>query len=235
MTLTKKINISEIIELYDMQNRENSKHISSITGLIGEDLLSGLLKHYLCRNEDGVDVKIDESVTPKQKGKNGKMLDRWILTSKLGVADKCYQTEIKNWSSHSLSGVKFDFNPELPLDFDTNKSDEIFNKIWDNNAGEILHPSVNKVLYEMHNKPSEIELNPEPLVCFWMPITFKGIKKPFFNLNHQNITKKGFKGVSFFSGSIYLRSLLHSDINEIEIEMPNVIKRMSLITPLFNN
>ena len=135
MTLTKKINISEIIELYDMQNRENSKHISSITGLIGEDLLSGLLKHYLCRNEDGVDVKIDESVTPKQKGKNGKMLDRWILTSKLGVADKCYQTEIKNWSSHSLSGVKFDFNPELPLDFDTNKSDEIFNKIWDKTYG----------------------------------------------------------------------------------------------------
>jgi hypothetical protein len=229
---TKKINIEEVIKLYDTQNKDNSKHISSITGLIGEDLISGLFKKYLM-DQEGIDVEIYPSCTPKQQGKTGKMLDRWILISKFGKPEICYQTEIKNWSSHSLSGVKFDFIPNNPLYFDTNKSNEIFNKIWDNNLGEIIHPSVNKVLYEMNNKPSEVELIPEPLVCFWMPITFKGVKKPFFNLNHPNITKKGFKGISFFSGSIYLRSLLDSNINEIEIEMPNLIKRMSLITPLF--
>lgn len=233
MTLTKKINISKIIELYDMQNRENSKHISSITGLIGEDLLSGLLKHYLCRNEDGVDVKIDESVTPKQKGKNGKMLDRWILKLKDGNPEVCFQTEIKNWSSHSLSGVKFNFNIKSPMDFDTNKSEEIFNKIWDNANGEIIHPSVKKVLFEMNNKPSDFNVKAQPLVCFWMPIMNNSNIQPFFTVNHENINKKGFDYLSFFSGSIYLRSLLYSRIYDIDIEMPNLIKRNSLMHTLF--
>jgi hypothetical protein len=233
--VTKKINIKAVIELYDTQNRDNSKHISSITGLIGEDLISGLFKHYLMGKQDGIHVEIYPSYTPKQQGKTGKMLDRWILTSKFGTADICYQTEIKNWSSHSLSGVKFEFDPKRPLNFDTNKSDEIFNKIWDNKIGEIIHPSVQKVLYEMHNKPSEVKVKAEPLVCFWMPITFNGEIEPFFNKTHPNISTKGFNNVSFFSGSIYLRSLLFFGVNEIEIEMPNLNFRLDLIKPLFIN
>jgi hypothetical protein len=235
MTLTTKIKISEIIELYDLQNKENSKHISSITGLIGEDLLSGLLKHYLCRNENGVDVIIHESVTPKQIGKNGKMLDRWILKLKDGKPEVCFQTEIKNWSSHSLSGVKFNLNTENPYDFEIGESDKIFNKIWDKNNGELLDPSVGKVLFEMNNKPNDFNVKVQPLVCFWMPITNNSNIQPFFTINHENINKKGFDNLSFFSGSIYLRTLLKDKIEEIEIEMPNVIKRMSLITPLFIN
>jgi hypothetical protein len=119
-------NIEELIKFYDLKG-ENSKNASSVTGLIGEDLITGIFKHYLESKSPKPKVNV---LIENPKEKNGRWLDRWIIQEN-GNENICYQTEIKNWSAHSLGGVNFEYNPKNPMDFKTIDSDKIFSKIWD--------------------------------------------------------------------------------------------------------
>ena len=67
-------NIDELIKFYDLKG-ENHKHASSVTGLIGEDLITGIFKHYLESKSPKPKVNV---LTENPKEKNGRWLDRWM-------------------------------------------------------------------------------------------------------------------------------------------------------------
>lgn len=225
------LNIDEIIMFYDLKG-ENHKHASSITGIIGEDMISGIFKDFLQRHNYNSEVRI---LPENPKEKNGKWLDRWIIY-KTENKITCYQTEIKNWSAHSLGGKHFDYNKNNALSFDFSESNEIFKKIWDSNNYEFRDPSVNKVFKKMKvNETIEgfTFKTIEPLVCFWMPITRNSIAEPIIEINIDNESKE-FKKVTIFSASIYLRKLKSSGIDKIEIEPGSIIRRMKKLNELFS-
>jgi hypothetical protein len=224
-------NIDELIKFYDLKG-ENSKHASSVTGLIGEDLITGIFKHYLESKSPNSKVNV---LTENPKEKNGRWLDRWIIQEN-GNENICYQTEIKNWSAHSLGGVHFEYDPSNPLDFKTLDSDKIFNKIWDDAKMEFKDAAVNKVLKQMKSN-AELDSLPskiiEPLVCFWMPITRSSVKDPIIELNISN-ANTNFNTVTIFSSSIYLRKLRSGGIITIEIESGQIAARMDKLNNLFS-
>jgi hypothetical protein len=224
------INIDEIIMFYDLKG-ENHKYASSITALIGEDLISGIFKHFL----QGLNYNSEVIILPENpKEKNGKWLDRWII-QKIENAVTCYQTEIKNWSAHSLGGKHFDYIKNSYLSFDISESNKIFAKTWDSNKQEFQDPSVNKVLKKMKaNDTIEryTQKTIEPLVCFWMPITRNSVIEPIIEINIDDKIQE-FKKVTIFSASIYLRKLKSSGIDNIEIEPGSIIKRMKKLNDLF--
>jgi hypothetical protein len=224
-------NIDELIKFYDLKG-ENSKHASSVTGLIGEDLITGIFKHYLESKSPNSKINV-LSENPKEK--KGRWLDRWIIQEN-GNKNICYQTEIKNWSAHSLGGVHFEYDPNQSLDFNTLDSDKIFNKIWDDSKMEFKDAAVNKVLKQMKSN-AELDTLPnkiiEPLVCFWMPITRSSVKDPIIELNISN-TNTIFKKATIFSSSIYLRKLKSGGLTTIEIESGQIATRMQKLNNLFS-
>jgi len=225
------IKIKEIIKFYDEKENENSKHVSSITAIIGEDLGAGLIKHYFKKNKIESEI-ID--ITPREKVNKGagKWLDRWIK-----VYDNetiYYQTEIKNWSSYSKGGKKIILH-ESEL---VKMANERFAKEWLKQKQRFKEDAVNKVLLDMkinkedynsHNFPKIKQEFVKPLICYWWPILKDLDQSPFFEVDCSKNKETSFKKVYFFSMSMYLRCLLKNGTETINIEAPNVIKRYKLI------
>lgn len=224
-------NIDELIKFYDLKG-ENHKHASSVTGLIGEDLITGIFKHYLERNRSNSTVNV---LAENPKEKKGRWLDRWIIQEN-GSENICYQTEVKNWSAHSLGGIHFDYDPNNPLEFETLDSNKIFDKTWDDEKHEFKNPAVNKVLKQMKSN-ADLDSLPnktiEPLVCFWMPITKSSVKEAIIELKISN-SNTNFDRVTIFSASIYIRQLRSDGDTEIEIESGHIATRMEKLNNLFS-
>lgn len=247
------LNIKELIEFYDCKEEGLTKPASSISGLIGEDLIAGLFKHYLensydfNKNEERIEIK---DISIKSAGRTGKMLDRWILHQKKGGYKVAYQTEIKNWSVHSLGGKSL---PPLDLKnpfqgiLECAKSN--FSKTWRKDElgkGGFIDKSVGKVLKLM--KEDEVVKNAVivPLVCFWMPICNEDVKSaenlsPFFEKECSNnieinpfVNDGKFDKVYFFSASIYLRSILKNNPEKefIDISSNNINSRINFLKNL---
>lgn len=240
-----RIDIIKLLKFYD-EKENNKKPASSITGIIGEDLLAGLFKHYLDNQSESVTI-LDKSI--KSIGKSGKMLDRWILQKKSNEI-VAFQTEIKNWSAHSLGGEslpKLDVNNPYQGILEYAKKN--LEKTWrkdENGKGGFIDKSVGKVLKLMKEDDAVKNAIIAPLVCFWMPICNEDINSienlsPFFekecstNIEINPFANDGkFDKVFFFSASIYLRSILknNSDIKYIEIWSSNIKSRIDILNEL---
>jgi len=61
------IHIENVIRFYDEQERSNSNHVSSITGLVGEDLGAGLLKHFFEANNRECVIYNDSVTLPRNR------------------------------------------------------------------------------------------------------------------------------------------------------------------------
>ena len=224
-------NIDELIKFYDLKG-ENHKYASSVTGLIGEDLITGIFKHYLESQNSNVKVTV---LPENPKEEKGRWLDRWIV-QEIGTKNICFQTEIKNWSAHSLGGVHFEYDSNNPLNFETSDSDKIFDKTWDDQKFEFKDAAVNKVLKQMKSN-AYLDSIPnktiEPLVCFWMPITKSSVIAPIIELKISN-ANTNFDKVTIFSSSIYLRQLRRDGKTKIEIESGQIATRMERLNNLFS-
>jgi hypothetical protein len=234
-----KIYIEELISFYDEKRpKEAKKPASSITGIIGEDLIAGLFKHYI----EQEDKKNGEAKILSLNPKNGKWLDRWIIKSN-EHGKICYQTEIKNWSAHSFNGKSFHDLSEIQV---KEQATEIFNDLFQ--FGDLKDPSVGKVLHEMKGKTISDYfdcIEHRPLVCFWMPICKPNCQLvPFFEveiIENSKYNEGNFKTLAFFSASIYLRTLLkEKKYIEVEnkktilIEAPNISERLKRLNALVN-
>lgn len=222
-----KIDIEKIVEFFDNTIIKGSA--TSIAGILGEDLNAWAFKHFM-ENEMGNNVEILKNPVTTGK-KKGKWLDRWIYV-KNKKEEKLYQCEIKNWSSSAIGGYHLDKNSSKEKIIEACKhnwfrqSEAFFsNREFPN--------SVTKSLVEMKKPAEYININVEPVVIYWMPISCNDEIKPFFNvsvssLNNENI-KTSFKKFGVFSVSLYLRELLSRGNKIIEVDMPNVKDRMNIL------
>jgi Nuclease-related domain len=214
-----KFKRESLIRFYDEPNswsceiEGRGSHVSAITGLIGEDLIIALLRHYWKAQK--IDSHI-HSYQCNQRKKVGKRLDAWILSD-----STLYQVEVKNWSGHSLGGYNNELNaPAKALE-------EFAKQRWKHYFEGVsgLPPEISKVLIPM-SKPTEFStFEVIKLICFWSYVVDEkgmpyGIKK--FNDDVLHV----------FSASAYLRSITDT---VIELDMPRAEKRLSLLTGLISN
>lgn len=199
------INFYESPKSWDGTIVGRGSHVAAITGLIGEDLIMALVRHYWS-NIEKEESKII-SYQCNQGTKAGKRLDAWIEKG-----NKCiYQVEIKNWSAHSLGG--YDHPPigseQTLKDFAT--------KRWNHYFGDAtkLAPEIAKVAIDM---TTTSKLERKKLICFWAHIVNTD-GNPYSKVN----------AVEVFSASAYLRSLKD---DSIELELPRAELRLALLNNL---
>jgi hypothetical protein len=227
-----RLTIESIISFYDNKDTHDSKDASSITGLVGEELAAGLIKHYLEGKNMNVEILAEK---PTEGKKKGKWLDKWIKAQD-GSNCTYYQTEIKNWCSHSLSGQAISLNS---TDEELKKyAHNRFFEQWDNKHQKFNDAKVGKVLNVMRTPESLNQSTGKirPLICYWYPILNKSIDvlTPFFALDCSGI----FEQVDFFSMSIYMRQLLKEGHHTIELDMKQYegrIRRLNEMYCITNN
>lgn len=225
-----RLNIQSLLDLYDKRSDENKKITSAISGMLGEDLAAGLIKHYFVNSCNSIVRILDHKVTNRG---NGKRLDRWICAT-TGNKKILYQVEIKMWNSNSFNEVS-GIADNIKIDKQPYKN---LCKLWDDKKKVFKSENSKKVLTKMKkpenlkepNGPENIKrYRQKALICYWMQITpskntdlskFKG----FFN---KRVKGKGndFKTLSFFSLSFYLRYLKSNGDDSVEIDLPNYKQR----------
>lgn len=220
------LEIERIISLYDDKRPEDKEHVSSINGILGEEMAAGILGYYFKEEERVENVKILD-YKPTQGIRNGKRLDRWICVNS-GGSNLFYQTEIKNWGSHSYGAQK------VILKDIKEYAIRSFAKQWAD--GNMIHKDVKKVLLSM-KKPKEFKPGDRilPLICFWFPICKNATEemKPLFETGIST-PESTFDNLYFFSLSIYLRQLLEKGTSSIDIKANKFEKRMQIINECVN-
>src|SRR5437867_11663435 len=94
-----------LLDFYDDPQSElfaadgRGSHVSAITGLIGEDLILGLLLHYWKSQGDSARVISYQCTQGTIKGVR---LDAWVIKND----GELFQVEVKNWSAHSRDGYR---------------------------------------------------------------------------------------------------------------------------------
>jgi hypothetical protein len=239
-----KLNLKELIGFYDDPNRDkkNNKHVSAITGVIGEDLCTAVFVHFLTKKSDQVvEVLIGsdkDPLTPTQGGRRGKRLDRWIHV-KSAKKEMLYQCEIKNWAASAIGGER------LPINCTKEELNYCIIHHWDRQLTQYFRDTdqpnaVTKVLLGMQNLKQYAQVKVEPLIIYWMPILNPSIKstEPYFTVSLKELRipsafpRTDFSRLNFFSVSLYLRQLLEEGKKSLDLEMPNAEQRMKILSDI---
>lgn len=231
-----RINIEKLVQLLDGREVKYSGHITSVIGLVGEDINTEIFIDYLKTRKSikDKDIEIESKVNTGRK--KGPHLDRWIRAGK-----NLYQVEIKNWCSFQFGGY------ELPLNVKKQEIGVEASKKWERELRDYYENKeeinkVNKVLVEMKVpvKLSSYRKNVQPLVIHWMPISNNGVK-PFFSvpikflgLNNSFPINFKFTKVNYFSSSIYLRELIKNGKEELDLNLPNFKTRIEMVNQFIN-
>lgn len=215
-----RVDIETVLQFFDEKPPQSRGHATPIVAVAGEDLGAALLRHYLRRQWETVDV-LEQPVT--QGTQKGNRLDRWIRCTQGGVTIY-YQVEIKNWSAHAIGGkiLEVDASPEETSAYKV----ERWAKVWD---GATFRDEMKKVLIRM--KPPEPECTVEPVACYWFAVHPTGQRQPFF---YEQIDNEHFSRVWVFSMSAYLRELREEGISTLELEMPDTAVRIDWLKRLFS-
>jgi hypothetical protein len=218
----------QILSFYDNKAPDDGKDASAITGIVGEDVAAGLMKHYFDSTGNSCEILNEK---PTEGSKKGKWLDRWLKVHSDSTT-VFYQTEIKNWCSHSIGGkqILITATGQEIIDYAHRK----FYEEWDTDKETLRRHNVAKVLKTMR-QPRSIDFNNgkiEPLICFWYPILDTSINSliPFFCVD----CKDNFEKVYFFSLSIYLRVLLKRGETVVDIEMPHFEQRIRKLQEMYD-
>ena len=208
-----KFNRKELLKFYDERVNDEGRggDVSGITGLWGEDLILGLLRHFW-RHEESCESKI---VTYSCKSGKGPKLDAWIEKTPRKGKNALFQTEVKNWSAWSIDDGTLELGA-LKL--------RAYSEWWWKYFFEQkrLPARVAKVLKQMMRPKGCVNQVVTPLLCMW-PYMVGKHGKPYI------VGSRGSKQLHVFSGSAYLRSLTSK---YIEIEMPRTQRRLALMKEL---
>src|ERR1700676_5247450 len=103
-----KLNVKELLDFFDNKRDDVRHDISSVIGVVGEDLGAALFKRYY---EETFGKKVTVSPFPvlgviKNGTKKAPRLDRWIYVEQSKNKFTTYQTEIKNWSAYAIGARK---------------------------------------------------------------------------------------------------------------------------------
>lgn len=217
-----KLNVKELLDFFDNKKDDIRHDISSVIGVVGEDLGAALFKRY---HEETFGKKVIISPSSVVSGTmKGPRLDRWIYIEHSKNKFMAYQTEIKNWSSYAIGARRVGTDLKvIPGIGSMNLKDRIKQLEHKDRNGE------NKVFYPM-KKPIDFPDNAslEPLIIYWFVLSKDGKNlDPFFKVD-MNI--KGFKKLNVFSMSNYLRSIKSK---HIVLNMPSAEKRIKLLEKYF--
>src|SRR3989344_6553773 len=217
-----KLKVKEIINLFDVRKDDVRHDISSVIGVVGEDLGAALFKHYY-EKTFGKKVFISPS-SPVSGKKKGPRLDRWIYVQHSKNKFAAYQTEIKNWSAYAIGARKVGMDKKaIPAIGLLNWRDRIKRLQERKKNGE------NKVFYPM-KKPIDLpsKATIEPLIIYWSVLSKDGRNlDPYFRVS---MPIKGFKKLNVFSMSNYLRSIKKK---ELTLDMPGAEKRIRHLKKYF--
>lgn len=193
------------------------------------------LQHYFQTQGTAVTVYPDSVTTGRTIGPR---LDRWIGVDGVLGENVLFQTEIKNWSAHAISGRK------LRSDAPSHEVQEYkrtrWEGRWDEQRRTLNHPNMAKVLIPM-NLPNHMNMRErtvKPLLVFWEPIgpydshLFKvDVSYDFPFRLPGNWPDVGafpkFHALWVFSVSSYLRSLPPG--SKIDLRMPAVVDRHDIL------
>lgn len=221
-----KLNIKDLLDFFDNKKDDIRHDISSVIGVVGEDLGAALFKRYY---EETSGKKVTISPFPvlgviESGTKKGPRLDRWIYVQQSKNKFAAYQTEIKNWSAYAIGARKVGADPK------TIPAIGLLN--WKDRINRLQHKDKNgesKVFYPMKKPidfPNKAVRN--PLIIYWSVLSKDGKNlNPFFRVS---MSIKGFKELSVFSMSNYLRSVKKK---EIVLNMPSAEKRIKLLKKYF--
>lgn len=217
-----KLKTKELLDFFDNKKDDIRHDISSVIGVVGEDLGAALFKRYY---EETFGKKVIISLFPVVSGKmKGPRLDRWIYIEQSKNKFTAFQTEIKNWSAYAIGARKVGIDPKtIPTIGLLNLQDRTSRLRHKEKNGE------NKVFYPM-KKPIDFpaQATLEPLIIYWCVMSKDGKSlDPYFSVN---MPIKGFKKLNIFSMSNYLRSIKKK---EIMLDMPSAEKRINLLKKYF--
>lgn len=220
------IHRDRVLEFYDKRcpwPPVTGSPVSAITGVIGEDLVLGLL----CRRLNGKIL----SYGCKPEGSSGRRLDAWV-----SAGGKLYQVEVKNWCAHSLGGETVP-DDTIGIRQVSEKNLEVF----------LTHPrnleAIWKILGPM-KPPTPLEYTEIiPLLALWAPVALSSqdpdLPPYWFDCdlaNYKEVIPAQYrevthKKIQIFSASLYLRSL-RSKV--IRLSMPRTKERIRQLERLFD-
>ena len=229
------VDVTETLRFFDEIPDWAVKQATAIVGLIGEDLNTACLQHYLESQGAAVTVYPDSVTTGKSKGPR---LDRWIGVDGAFGENVLFQTEIKNWSAHAIGGKTISIDAPPPEVREYKRIQ--WERRWDAQCRTLNHSNIGKVLIRM-NLPCHMKMEErsvKPLLVFWEPVgpsdshLFKmDVSYDFPFRRPDNWPDKGtfpeFPALWVFSVSSYLRSLPSE--SKISLKMPTVIDRYDIL------
>lgn len=219
-----RIRVRDLLAFFDTKPEGSATHVSSLVGIIGEDLGAALFCEHLVRAGLGTARVLARAPTPGTR--TGKRLDRWFLVQWKGGSKTLFQAEIKNWSAQAIGGRVLPVDPseEDHVAFRKNRWDNQ----WDTDNGCFRHENVGKVLGRMRlPKGLDPDLRIEPLAIFWFAIHPTGGPEVLYE--HPAPCGCEFERVWFFSMSAFLRSLPN---DALELDMPNAVARIQWLNSL---
>jgi hypothetical protein len=242
-----QINKLGLFKFYDRRfsgAEEKGSPVTAVTSLIGEDVVLGLLEHYL--KTIGKDSVVRGPIYKCNTGKQtGPRLDAWIHTRK-----HLYQVEVKNWCASAIGGVEVGGEKFRGKTKRRQRKQLTWLEAATHNRGRYLDrkdtaKKVWKVLVSMKPPDDVSSKKPTPLLAFWSPVAPVGAGKdedlkPFFPVKtkhfRRTIAKAGLnlpKGypakVWVFSASNYLRAIRN---NDVKVRMPRVAQRLAELREL---
>lgn len=218
------IRCDALVQFYDRINQwpeQLGSPVTAITGVIGEDLVLGLLRHYWVSKGNEIPAF---NYKCKSVGMKGPRLDAWVLTG-----DKCFQTEVKNWCACAIGGK------------DVGHDDTRLRSVAEQNLERYLGHSNNsaavwKVLAPMEPPADQQNRKICPLLAFWSPVALRGsspsqVLPTFFSCDLKRFEHSiggrypghGYQDVWVFSASLYLRSLNESSVT---LYLPRALHRL---------
>ena len=233
-----RVRVRELLEFFDEKPPTSAKHATSVTAVVGEDLGSGLLKHCLEQVHGAhVDILHDADLRPLKVTtgqKKGPRLDRWIKVAWADGTTTLFQSEIKSWSAHAVGGRSLSVSADASLVSDHMRAQ------WEGMIGSLggSQNKINKVLIPMRPPHSLPAAQVAPLLVYWSVVHPEGKDESFFwhsltPQQHPDGYAAAFDRLAVFSMSTYLRSVLRSQKDTIELWMPDTASRMKWLNAIF--
>lgn len=227
-----KVDVPNLLSFFDEKPDWSSRHATAVVGVAGEDLNAACFCHYLESEGHRAEVLTDDSGKPVTVGsgaRKGPLLDRWIKVHWKEGTETLFQTEIKNWSAHSLSGKT------LPLSASDKEvrayKQSRWEKRWDRDEQGLRVRQTSKVLSPMRPPNGSEDKDIRPLLIFWEALAPRDhADEHFFSVDVADNPGK-FAKLWVFSVSSYLRSLGQ---DKLELELPQASQRLTALGRLFS-
>lgn len=238
-----KADIGGLLDFFDGKPEWSVGHATGLVGMVGEDLNTACLQHYLKSKGGSASVfrrpDTGRPLPVNTGGKRGPWLDRWIRVECPDRSTTVFQTEVKSWSAHAYAGTVLprSLSPEKLKD----RKQKQWDSLWDSENGRLTHPLTKKVLVPM-KPPDEVDSeNVRPMLIFWAALESREEQDShLFKVDvaddfKVDVADDVFQELWVFSVSGYLRSLWSpGKSNNINLEMPDAALRLRSLNRLFS-